>query len=158
MDLPSNIVVVLPSTHFSYPHSHSGWEWGPVNYAGTQLLPAYILLTTCSNVLRMNEQTTTTRQECYRELNESLKAAIEHIRNDQTIDKIIEVVSFYEDSFLDNFRIDDESSSMSNIEFVNMISDQQWIDYIDYMRTLLSELNDKNSDRRELNDLFEEVS
>ncbi len=106
----------------------------------------------------MNEQATTTRQEYYRELNENLKATIEHIRNDQTIDKIIEVASFYEDSFLDNFRIDDEASSMSNIEFVNMISDQQWIDYINYMRTLLSELNDKNSDHRELNDLFEEVS
>lgn len=91
-------------------------------------------------------------------MNESLKAAIERIRNDQTIDKIIEVASFYEDSFLDNFRIDDEAPSMSNIEFVNMISDQQWIDYINYMRTLLSELNDKNSDHRELNDLFEEVS
>ena len=91
-------------------------------------------------------------------MNESLKAAIERIRNDQTIDKIIEVASFYEDSFLDNFRIDDEISSMSNIEFVNVISDQQWIDYINYMQTLLSELNDKNADHRELNDLFEEVS
>lgn len=106
----------------------------------------------------MIEQATTTRQEYYRELNESLKAAIEHIRSDQTIDKIVEVATFYEDSFLDNFRIDDEASSMSNIEFVNTISDQQWIDYINYMKTLLSELSDEHADRRELNDLFEEVS
>ena len=105
----------------------------------------------------MNEQPTTTRQEYYRELNEGLKAAIEHIRSDQTMDKIIEVTSFYEDSFLDNFRIDDDSS-MSNVDFVNMITDQQWIDYINYMKSLISEISDKDSDHRELNDLLNEVS
>ncbi len=106
----------------------------------------------------MNEQATTTRQEYYRELNEGLKAAIEHIRSDQTMDKIIEVTSFYEDSFLDNFRIDDDYSSMSNMDFVNMITDQQWIDYINYMKSLISEISDKDSDHRELNDLLNEVS
>ena len=110
-----------------------------------------------SKVICMNEQVITTRQEDYRELNESLKAAIEKIRPDQTIDKIVEVVSFYEDSFLDNLRLDDENSCMSNIEFVNTISDQQWISYINYMQNLLSELTDSSADHQELNDLFDEV-
>lgn len=115
------------------------------------------LLTVGSKVICMNEQVITTRQEDYRELNESLKAAIEKIRHDQTIDKIVEVVAFYEDSFLDNLRLDDENSCMSNIEFVNTISDQQWISYINYMQNLLSELTDSSADHQELNDLFDEV-
>ena len=44
------------------------------------------------------------------------------------------------------------------MDFVNMITDQQWIDYINYMKSLISEISDKDSDHRELNDLLNEVS
>ncbi len=116
------------------------------------------LLLLLPNSSRMNLEATTTRQELYRELNESLKATIESARSKLTIDEIIDVATFYEDSFLDNLRRDDESATMSNIEFVNKISDREWIDYIRYMKELLAELNDRSADHYELNKLLDELN
>lgn len=116
------------------------------------------LLLLLPNSSRMNLEATTTRQELYRELNESLKAIIESARPKLTIDEIIDVATFYEDSFLDNLRRDDESATMSNIEFVNKISDREWIDYIRYMKELLAELNDRSADHYELNKLLDELN
>lgn len=116
------------------------------------------LLLLLPNSSRMNLEATTTRQELYRELNESLKAIIESARPKLTIDEIIDVATFYEDSFLDNLRRDDESATMSNIEFVNKISDREWIDYIRYMKELLAELNDHSADHYELNKLLDELN